>query len=200
LPETYNNRMRREAENGVVGATASLTLPAKPINFHHMTLRYAAWVAVLLALGHLCWLQLRPGSASRQNWSALTSRASGGGATHPPGSTADARDGGNVLLVRAGYARTNLATENALFYYYFHTTYALYPRRIFVAPADRIVIKGLHIMNTEFNPDRRWLEEHDVRYVATFSGSQTSEHLTPESMMPVDKYLSGAQTNQARGN
>lgn len=170
------------------------------IDFHHMSLRYAAWVAVLLVLGHLCWLQLRPESASRQNWSAVTSRAGGGGTTQPPGPAADAGDDGNVLLLRTGYATTNLAIENSLFYFYFHVSYALYPRRIFVAPADRVINQGLDIMHTAFNPDRRWLEEHHVGYVTIFSSSLTSEKLAPGNMIPLDKYLSGAQTNQAGGN
>jgi len=165
-----------------------------------MTLRYAVWVAVVLVLGHLCWLQLRPGSSSRQNWSAMASRSASGRATQaaePPGKVGF---DGNVLLQRGGYARTNLVIENALFYFYFHTSYAFYPHRVFVAPADRIVNKGLDIMRTEFDPDRRWLEEHHVHYVATFSGSQTSEKLTPANMMSVGEYLSGAQTNRAGGN
>jgi hypothetical protein len=165
-----------------------------------MNLRYAAWVAVLLVLGHLCWLQLRPGSASRYNWTVTTSRAAAGRITQLPGPMANEGVDGNVLLQRAGFARTNLVMENSFFYFYFHTTYALYPHRIFVAPADRVINKGLDIMRTEFNPDRHWLEEHHVRYVATYSGSQTSEKLTPENMIPLDKYLFEAQTNQAGGN
>jgi hypothetical protein len=165
-----------------------------------MSLRYAAWAAVLLTLGHLCWLQLRTGSASRQNWSTMTSRDAGGGTRQALVPTAAAGIDGNILLRRAGYARTNLVIENSLFYFYFHTSYALYPRRIFVAPADRVIVNGLDIMRTEFNPDRRWLVEHQVRYVATFSGSQTSERLTPGNMISVEEYLSGAQTNRVGGN
>ena len=41
---------------------------------------------------------------------------------------------GNVLLKLAGYAKTNPVVENSLSYFYYRTSYALYPRRMYACP------------------------------------------------------------------
>ena len=75
---------------------------------------------------------------------------------------------GNVLLQLAGYAKTNPAVERSLFYFYFQTTYALYPRRLYAAQAGCIVNGSDSIMRAKFSPDQQWLKAHQVRYVAAF--------------------------------
>jgi hypothetical protein len=156
-------------------------------------------MAVLLALVHLGWLQLRPGSAFRQTWTAAANSGAGR-TTQPDASLADAGDDGNLLLQLAGYTKTNRVIEKSIFYYYFHTTYALYPRRLYVAPADKIIISGLDIMDARFHPDPNWLREHQVRYRATFGGSAAGGTVSPWETPPPDDGTSGTQTNRAGGD
>lgn len=109
-------------------------------------------------------------------------------------------DDGNVLLQLAGYARTNLVAERSVFFFYFQTSYILYPRRIYVAPADKVINSGQDIIHAEFNPDREWLQEHNVRYVSTFGGGQAGGKLPPWEKLPWGDGPAGVQTNKAGGD
>ena len=122
---------------------------------------------VMLTLGQLCWLQLRAGSATRAIWGEVTRQMA---AAHPPRPTpaTGQETNGNVWLQLAGYARTNPIVDRSLFFFYFQTTYALYPRRIYAARVDQVIISGRDIMHAQFQPDPEWLKAHQVRYVATF--------------------------------
>jgi hypothetical protein len=151
--------------------------------------RYAAWGIVLLVLLHLGWLQWRPES----DWHRIFAFA-----TRSPASRtalaqyeqldrlANQAGTGNVLLKLAGYAKTNPVVENSLSFVYFRSSYALYPRRIYAATADRIINSGQDIMRAEFSPGQHWLQEHDVRSVLIFGndtnggGTLRLESLAPQ--------------------
>ena len=175
----------------------------QPIPVDGRCFRYAAWGIVLLVLVHLCWLQLRPESELHQIYAV---------ATEPPSSRAammehDQSDriarqagNGNVLLKLAGYAKTNPAVENSLGYFYFRTSYALYPRRLYAAPADQVINDGRDIMRIGFSPGPQWLQEHDVRSVLTF-GNDTAGGETPRlEILPPRDGQAGMQTNKSGGN
>ncbi len=175
----------------------------QPIPFDGRCFRYAAWGIVLLVLVHLCWLQLQPESELHRTWVFATRSADGRTAmTEPDQSDRIARQArdGNVLLKLAGYARTNPAVENSLGYFYFRTSYALYPRRLYAAPADRVINDGRDIMRIGFSPGPQWLQAHDVRSVLIF-GNDTPGGETPrlEILQPRDG-RAGMQTNKSGGN
>ena len=170
---------------------------------HRRGFEYAAWGVVLLVLVHLCWLQLRPESELHRFYAV---------ATESPASRADMMEqkqsdriawqatDGNMLLRLAGYAKTNPAVANSLGYFYFQTSYALYPRRLYAAPADQVINDGRDIMRIGFNPGPQWLQAHDVRSVLIFGKDNASEE-TPrlEILQPRDGQA-GMQTNKSGGN
>ena len=157
---------------------------------HRRGFEYAAWGVVLLVLVHLCWLQLRPESELRRFWAVVTeSPASRAAATEHGQSDRivwRATDG-NLLLKLAGYAKTNPAVANSLGYFYFQTSYALYPRRLYAAPDNQIINDGRDIMRIGFSPGPQWLQAHDVRSVLIFGKDNASEE-TPrlEILQPRD--------------
>jgi len=152
--------------------------------------QYAAWVIVLLVLVHLCWLQLRPESELHQIYAFATQSTASRAALMPYEQLArftDQAGNGNVLLKLAGYAKTNPIVENSLSFVYYRTSYALYPRRMYVAPADQVINNGRDIMQVEFNPSLQWLQEHDVRSVFTFGNDNAGgETLRLEIRPPCD--------------
>jgi hypothetical protein len=165
--------------------------------------QYAAWGIVLLALAHLCWLQLRHDSELRRFWAVATESTAHRAATmqhEPSGRIAGQAPDGNVLLKLAGYAKTNPVAANSLAYFYFQTSYALYPRRLYAATADQVINDGHDIMRIGFSPNPQWLQEHNVRSVLIF-GNDTAGGETPrwESLLPRDGQA-GVQTNKSGGN
>jgi hypothetical protein len=165
-----------------------------------MSSRYAAWAVVLLVLGHLCWLQLRTGSAAYGIWAAAASHRASNGTTKREAAAPQAALDGNVLLQLAGYAKTNPVVERSLFYFYFQTTYALYPRRLYAAPAGCIVNGSDSIMRAKFSPDQQWLKAHQVRYVATFGSGNIGGAPPPWEKLSWNSESTGGPTNQARGD
>ena len=163
----------------------------------------AAWGVVLLTLVHLCWLQLRPGSELQRFRAAATESTTRRAAMmeHEPSNRIawQAADG-NVLLRLAGDARTNPAVANSLGYFYFQTTYALYPRRLYAGTPVQVINDGRDIMRIGFNPDPEWLQAHDVRSVLIFGKDNAGEE-TPrfEILQPGDGHA-GMQTNKSGGN
>ena len=158
---------------------------------------------MLLVLVHLCWLQLRPGSELHQICAVATQSTASRAAMmqHEQFDRIAGQAGnGNVLLKLAGYAKTNPAVENSLGYFYFRTSYALYPRRVYAAPADQVINDGRDIMRIGFSPGPQWLQEHDVRSVLIF-GNDTAGGETPrwERLQPRDGQA-GMQTNKSGGN
>ena len=170
---------------------------------HRRSFQYAAWGVVLLVLVHLCWLQLRPESELHRFCAVATespaSRAAMMEQEQSDRIAGQATDG-NVLLKLAGYAKTNPVVANSLGYFYFQTSYALYPRRLYAAPADQVINDGRDIMRIGFNPGPQWLQAHDVRSVLIFGKDNTSEE-TPrlEILQPHDDQA-GMQTNKPGGN
>ena len=163
----------------------------------------AAWGVVLLALVHLCWLQLRPESELQRFWAVATqSPASRAAMTNQKqsnwiaGQSAD----GNVLLKLAGYAKTNPAVENSLGYFYFQTSYALYPRRLYAAPADQVINGGRDIMRIGFSPSPQWLQAHDVRSVLIFGKDNTDEETPRLEILPPRDGQVRMPTNKSGGN
>jgi hypothetical protein len=125
---------------------------------------------VLLALAHLCWLQLRPDSGLRLSWASAI-RPDAGRAAGLPFERLDrlaarTRDG-NVLLKLAGDTEKTAAVEDSLSFVYYRISYALYPRRILVAPEGEVINNGWDILRIRFSPDPQWLQEHDVRSIVT---------------------------------
>ena len=123
--------------------------------------RYAAWSLVLLALVHLCWLQVQPDSELHRIFAFATHSTASRAALMQYAQLdrmADQTAGGNVLLKLAGYAKTNPVVENSLGFVYYRSSYALYPRRMFVAPADQVINNGRDIMRIEFSPTWKWLQ------------------------------------------
>jgi hypothetical protein len=165
----------------------------------HKSARYAAWGIVLLALVHLCWLQWRPGSDLRRICAAAAKPAAATPAMSPEESfkrIAEQAGNGNVLLKLAGYARTNPAVENSLGYFYYHTAYALYPGRVYAAPADQVINNGGDIMRAGFNPGRQWLQEHHIRWVLTFGSDRVGGEIPHLEVLPPDDGRAGTPTNQ----
>ena len=152
--------------------------------------RYAAWGVVLLVLVHLCWLQLRPESELHRICAFATQSTASRAALMPYEQLArftDQAGNGNVLLKLAGYAKTNPIVENSLSFVYYRTSYALYPRRMYVAPADQVINNGRDMMRIEFSPSQQWLHEHDVRSVFTFGNDNAGgETLRLEIRPPCD--------------
>jgi hypothetical protein len=162
----------------------------QPIPVNGRSSRYAAWGVVLLVLVHLCWLQLRPESelhqfctVAKQSTARHTAMAPYEQSDRITGQAAD----GNVLLKLAGYAKTNPVVANSLGYFYFRTSYTLYPRRVYAAPADQVINSGRDIIQIGFSPGPQWLQAHDVRSVLIF-GNDTAGGETPrlEILQPRD--------------
>jgi hypothetical protein len=165
--------------------------------------QYAARGVVLLVLIQVCWLQLRPESELHRFWAVAkqsTARRTATMEHNPSDRIAVQAADGNVLLRLAGYAKTNPVVENSLGYFYFQTSYALYPRRLYAGPANQVINDGRDIMRIEFSPGPQWLQEHDVRSVLIF-GNDTAGEETPrwESLRPRDGQA-GMQTKKSGGN
>jgi hypothetical protein len=172
-------------------------IPVERRNFE-----YAAWGIVLLVLVHLCWLQLRPESGWHRIHAVATKSAASRAAGMPEeqwGKIAGPAGNGNGLLKLAGYAKTNLAVENHLSFFYHWTSYALYPRRLYVAPPDTVINKGRDIMQAAFNPDRQWLQQHDVRFVLMFGNDKPGGETPRLEILPPIDGEDGMQTNRSGG-
>ncbi|MGA3143207.1 MAG: hypothetical protein ABSF10_09220 [Verrucomicrobiota bacterium] len=165
--------------------------------------RYAAWGVVLLVLVHLCWLQLRPESELHQIYAFATQSTASRTALmqyEQLDRIADQTGNGNVLLKLAGYAKTNPVVENSLSFVYFRTSYALYPRRLYVAPADQVINNGRDMMRIEFSPSQQWLHEHDVRSVFTFGNDNAGGETLRLEILPPRDDQAGMPTNKSGGN
>jgi hypothetical protein len=161
--------------------------------------RYAAWGVVLLVLVQLGWRQLRPESELRRVCAMATAAPASRLAVMEEerfDHLASQADDGNVLLKLAGYARTNSAVENTLGYFYFRTTYAMYPRRLFAGPADQIINGGRDIMRIGFNPDPQWLQAHDVHYTLTFGDENLGWETPRLEPLPSPEASSGMSANK----
>jgi len=151
-----------------------------------------AWAVVLLVLAQLCWLQLRPESASRRFCATIMESPAQRTAKveqEPSDRIARQVGNGNALLKLAGYARTNPAVANSLGYFYFRMSYLLYPRQLFAAPAGQVINDGNDIMRIGFSPGPQWLQQHDVRSVLIFGNNFPGEE-TPrwEPLPPQDSH------------
>lgn len=170
---------------------------------HHRSFEYAARGIVLLALAHLCWLQLSPESEWHRFWAVATepaTRRMAGMERKPSDRVAGPSVDGNVLLRLAGYAKTNPVVANSLGYFYFRAGYDYYPIRVYAAAADQVVNNGQDIMRIVFSPDRQWLQAHAVRSVLMF-GNDTAGGNTPRlEMLPPRDGQDGTQTNLPGGN
>ena len=164
--------------------------------------RYAAWGVVLLVLVHLCWLQLRPESELHRVCAVATQSTASRTALmqyEQLDRIADQTASGNVLLKLAGYAKTNPVVENSLSFIYYRTSYALYPRRLYVAPADKVINNGLDIMRIELSPSQQWLQEHDVRSVLTFGNNNAGGEMLRLETLPSRDDQAGMPTNKSGG-
>jgi hypothetical protein len=165
--------------------------------------RYAAWGIVLVTLVHLCWRQSRPDSELHRIC-AFASQSPASRVALMPYEQLDRMAGqienGNVWLQLAGYAKTNPVVENSLSFTYFRTSYALYPRRLYAAPADMVINDGRDIMRAEFSPGPQWLQEHDVGSVIIFGNDNAGgETLRLEALPPRD-HQAGMPATKSGGN
>lgn len=165
--------------------------------------QYAAWAVMLLTLVHLCWLQLRPESDLRR-LCAFAMRSPASRTALMPyqqlDQIAEQTRNGNLLLKLAGYAKTNPVVENSLSFVCFRTSYDLYPRRIFTAPADKVINNGQDIMRAEFDPGPQWLKEHDVRSVLIYGNDNTSGRTLRLEILPPRDVPAGMSTEKPGGN
>ena len=165
--------------------------------------QYAAWGVVLLVLIHLGWLQLQPGSELHRLCAFATQSPASRAALMPyeqldriTGQTVN----GNVLLKLAGYAKTNPVVENSLSFAYFRASYALYPKRIYAAPADQVINNGRDIMRVEFDPGPQWLHEHDVHSMLVFGNDNAGGETLRLEILPPRDDRAGAPTDKSGGN
>jgi len=103
---------------------------------------------------------------------------------------------GNTLLKLAGYAKTNPVVANSLGYFYFRTSYLLFPRRLFAAPAGQVINDGNDIMRIGFSPGQQWLQQHDVRSVLIFGNDFPGEETPRLEPLPPQE---GHDTTQPAG-
>jgi len=165
--------------------------------------QYAAWGVVLLVLVHLCWLQLRPESELHQICAVATQSTASRAAMmqyEQSDRIADRTGNGNMLLKLAGDAKTNPVVENPLSFIYYRISYALYPRRMYVAPADKVINNGWDIMRIEFNPSQQWLQEHDVRFVLTLDSDNAGKATLRLEILPPRDGQAGMPAARSGGN
>lgn len=105
-----------------------------------------------------------------------------------------------MLLKLAGYARTNPIVEDSLSFIYYRTSYALYPRRMYVAPADTVINNGRDIMQIGFNPGPQWLQAHEVRSMLIFGNDIAGGEPLRLEILPSYDGQAGMQTNKSGGN
>jgi hypothetical protein len=165
----------------------------------------AAWAVVLLTLAQLCWLQTRPGSGLRDLLGELR-HFSDRQKLMPFGDfdrLAGQAGTNNIFIKIAGGADTDHDTfsdrnfsayqEFVLSLSYYRTSYLLYPRRAYVAPADIIVNKGSDLMRIRFVPDQAWLQTHDVRSVLTL-GFDPQGRMLPVHWEQIPPGTAGSQS------
>jgi hypothetical protein len=149
----------------------------------------AAWAVVLLTLAQLCLLQLQPDSALKSFPARIRNPALALARYHDCDDFAAHSGPGNVFLKLVGCPKPKPdaeATQSFSDYreaflsgWYFRTAYDLYPRRVFVAPAETVVNGGWDLMGVSFNPDQSWLSSHAVRSVLTLGFDAAGRTLNP---------------------
>ena len=158
---------------------------------------------MLLALAHLCWLQLPPGSELRRI-SALATRSAASPAAVSEYERLDRiakRTGrGNLLLKLDRDTKQNAAVEASLSFVYYRMGYALYPRRIYVAPADAVINDGWDILRIDFSPGREWLQEHAVGSVLTFGSDDAGREMLRLQILKPRHDQAGIPADESGGN
>lgn len=165
--------------------------------------KYAAWGIVLLALIHLCWLQLQRRSEAHVFYAIVTKSTVGHAAKmhfEELDQIAGRMSNGNVLLKLADFAKTNPVGSNSLGNFYFRTCYTLYPRRLYAASSDKVINDGSEIIRIGFSPTPKWLQERDVRYALTFGNNSVVGKMPQLEILQPRERESGMQTNKPGGN
>jgi hypothetical protein len=167
-------------------------------------LEWVAWAMVALVLVHLCGLQLRPESAAHHLQAILNPPPAG--STDPePTAFCDRMaeqasvEGGNVWLRFAGHTATNEMDKYVTSLLYFRGSYKLYPRRVYVAPADRVINHGWEILQAEFHPSLQWLQERNVRCVLTLGKDALGRELPAAEIIPARGGRTGTPTGGKEG-
>ena len=175
----------------------------QPVPVNGRSFRYAAWAVVLLVLVQLCWLQREPVSELRQVWVILTRFKASREAMMPYvqlDRIVNQANSGNVLLKLNGYARTNRAVENSLSFVYFRASYALYPRRVYAAPSDKVINNGRDIMQAGFDPAPEWLQAHDVYSELIFGSDKAGGETLRMEILPPQNGPAGASAGKSGDN
>lgn len=145
---------------------------------------------MLLALVHLSWMQWQSGSALHRIAALATrpeARRAAISAHERIDRIADRAVPGNVFLRVVGDFEEHAVAGDSVSFVYYRASYALYPRRIFVAPTDRVINDGRDILRIEFDPGQAWLQERDVASVMTVgSDSAGNETLRLQILKPRD--------------
>jgi len=69
--------------------------------------------------------------------------------------------------------------------FYQRGTYALYPLRIYVMPADdQILVNAEELVESRFNPNRQWCAQHGVQRVVTFYLSGADDVMIQTTELP----------------
>ena len=122
-------------------------------------------------VAHVGWLNLRGNSFARQNMAAAWERLP------PPAMEQylrlDARvnelAGSDNLFARfVGFDAANPAHREFAQQLYYRASYALWPRRMYVAPGDRVINTGAELLRIDFTPDPRWLRDYGVHTTIEF--------------------------------
>jgi hypothetical protein len=75
---------------------------------------------------------------------------------------------GNLFARFIGFDATNAADCEFAQRVYYRACYALWPRRMYLAPADHVVNNGADLLRTDFAPDARWLRDQEIHAVIEF--------------------------------
>ena len=77
---------------------------------------------------------------------------------------------GNLFLKFRGYDTLKKESDiDSPILMYMWTCYTLYPRKTYAVRPDVIVNQGEDIISHPFNPDKRWIEQHGVKKIITFT-------------------------------
>ena len=169
---------------------------------HCRSFEYIARGGVLLVLLHLCWLQLQPKSECHRLYAMATKSAAFRSTImqyEQLDRIANQTGDGNVLLKLTEQVKTNPDATDFLCLVYYRTCYVLYPRRLYVGPADIVINGGRAIMQAEFNPSQQWLEEHDVHFVLNLGIDKPGQAMYLK-LLPLDTGKAGVYTNRTGGN
>jgi hypothetical protein len=79
---------------------------------------------------------------------------------------------GNLFLQFSGFDTAQPDQANYISLVYYRAVYTRYPQRIFIADTETIINNGRDIGTINFTPETRWLNDHAIHALVTFSRSK----------------------------